>query len=64
MIEDNAQLFPLMREADVAALENFAVNKLGLDRSSVEWESDLPARTRHIYKQIGIEKSYWPDALR
>ena len=64
MIEDNGQLFPLMREADVSALKNFAVNKLGLERSSVEWESDLPARTCHIYSRIEIEESYWPDALR
>ncbi len=64
LIEDNDELFPLMREADVAALEGFAINKLGLDRSTVEWEIDLPARTRHIYRQIGIEESYWPDALR
>ena len=64
LIEDNAKLFPLMRDADVAALERFAVNKLGLDRSTVAWEADLPARTRHIYRQIGIEESYWPDTLR
>ena len=24
----------------------------------------VPARTRHIYRQIGIEESYWPEALR
>jgi hypothetical protein len=64
LIEDNQQLFPLMREADVAALERFAINKLGLDRSTIEWEIDLPARTRHIYRQIGIEESYWPETLR
>jgi len=64
MIEDNQQLFPLMREADVAALEGFAINKLGLDRSTAQWQADLPARTRYIYRQIGIEESYWPEALR
>ena len=64
MIADNEQLFPLMREADVTALQNFAINKLGLDRSAIEWEADLPARTRHVYRQIGIEESYWPEALR
>jgi hypothetical protein len=64
LIEDNEQLFPLMREADLAALESFAVNKLGLNRATLEWKVDLPARTRHIYRQIGIEESYWPEALR
>jgi hypothetical protein len=64
LIDDNEQLFPLMREADLAALEGFAINKLGLDRSVIEWTVDLPARTRHIYRQIGIEESYWPEALR
>ena len=63
LIEDNEQLFPLMREADLAALEGFAINKLGLDRSMVEWPVDLPARTRHIYRRIGIEESYWREAL-
>src|ERR1022692_3699014 len=58
LIEDNEQLFPLMREADLAALERFAINKLGLDRSTVEWAVDLPGRTRHIYRHIGIEESY------
>ena len=53
-----------MREADLAALENFALNKLGLNRSTLEWPVDLAARTRHIYRQIGVEESYWPEALR
>lgn len=64
LIADNDQLFPLMREADLATLENFALNKLGLTRSILEWPVDLPARTRHIYRQVGIEESYWPEALR
>ncbi len=64
LIEDNEQLFPLMREADLAALEGFAINTLGLDRSMVEWPVDLSSRTRHIYRHIGIEESYWPEALR
>lgn len=64
LIADNEQLFPLMREADLAALENFALSKLGLRREMIEWPVDLPNRTRHIYRQIGIEESYWPDALR
>ncbi len=64
LIADNEQLFPLMRAADLASLENFAINKLGLSRAMLEWPIDLPARTRHIYRQIGIEESYWPEALR
>jgi len=64
LIADNEVLFPLMREADRAALENFALDKLGLNRAMLEWPVDLPGRTRHIYRQIGIEESYWPEALR
>jgi len=64
LIADNEQLFPLMREADLAALENFALNKLGLSRAMLEWPVGLPNRTRHIYRAIGIEESYWPEALR
>jgi hypothetical protein len=64
LIADNEQLFPLMREADLAALENFALNQLGLERAILEWPVDLPGRTRHIYQQIGIEESYWPRDLR
>jgi hypothetical protein len=64
LIADNEQLFPLMREADLAALENFALNKLGLNRAMLEWPVDLPDRTRHIYRAIGIEQSYWPETLR
>jgi hypothetical protein len=64
LIADNDQLFPLMREADLAALESFATNKLGLNRAMLEWPVDLPGRTRHIYRRNGIEESYWPEALR
>lgn len=64
LIADNAQLFPLMREADRVALENFAINKLGLDRAMLEWPVDLPGRTRHIYRQIGLEESLWRQELR
>ena len=64
LIADNEQLFPLMREADLAALENFAINKLGLDRAMLEWPTNLSARTRYIYELIGLEESYWPETLR
>lgn len=64
LIADNERLFPLMREADLAALEKFTINKLWLNRSTIEWPVDLPGRTRHIYRRIGIEESYWPEALR
>lgn len=63
LIIDNEQLFPLMREADLGALTNFAVNKLGLDRAMLEWPVDLAGRTRHIYREIGIEESYWSEAI-
>ena len=64
MIADDNQLSPLMREADLAALEGFAINKLGLSRELLEWPVDLLGRRRHVYRQIGIEESYWPQALR
>lgn len=64
LVADDQQLFPLMREADLAKLTNFAVDKLGLDPAMLGWPVDLPDRTRHIYRQIGVGESYWPQALR
>lgn len=63
MVADNQALFASMRTADTAALESFAVNRLGLDRAAVEWQCDLAARTRYLYRAIGIEESYWPASL-
>lgn len=63
LIADNEALFASMRAADTGALERFAVARLGLDRSVVEWRSDLAGRTRYLYREIGIEESYWPASL-
>jgi hypothetical protein len=63
LVSDNEALFASMRTADTEALARFAVERLGLDRSLIEWRCDLKARTRYLYRAIGIEESCWPASL-